>query len=414
MPERDPNFKRNFTLGVLNGTFFMAALAFVAGSTVLPVFISKLTDSNIIVGIISHVEWFGWLFPQIFAASILVHRKRVLSFYNGLSAIRLILFAVTIALIFYFADNPTAILISFAIGFTIFSLFSGLAGLAFMEVVGKTIPNTKRGSFFGLRFFSGGLLAALAGLLIKRIMTGYEFPYDFGIICSLAWALMFMGLIMFALQKEPEKIDLPKKESPNNQIKNAFNFFKNDSNYRQLIFSKIWANSYYMSTPFFVILAIKELQAPDWMAGIYLTSQMTGFLISNLLWARVSDKMSNKLVILLSSAFRLIPPIFAVSAFFINFDPYLFVIVFFLIGATEAGIDIGFMNYLLEISPESGRPLYVGFFNTVIAPTVLVSGLGGWIIQIFSLKFLFSLVMFTSIIALLNSLKLREPRPKSA
>jgi len=392
----------------------MAALAFVAGSTVLPVFISKLTDSSILVGIISHVEWFGWLFPQLIAASILVHRKKVLGFYNGLSAIRLAIFALTIAMIFYFNQNNTAILISFSVGFTIFSISSGLAGLAFMEIVGKTIPNQRRGSFFGLRFFSGGLLAALAGLLVKKIMTTYSFPFDFGITCGIAWALMLMGLLMFAFQKEPEKQDLVKKAPISAQFKLAYSFFLKDLNFRKLIFSRIWSNTAYMAMPFYVILSIEKLTAPEWMAGVYLTSQMSGFLLSNFLWAWVSDRISNKLAIVFSCIIRIAPPVIALSSFYITIDYYFFAVVFFLIGASEAGIDIGFMNYLLEISPEKERPLYIGFLNTVIAPTILISGLGGWIIQVFTLKILFGIVLLTTMIALVITLKLHEPRPKSA
>jgi len=207
MPAGDPHLKRNFTLGVLNGTFFMAALAFVAGSTVLPVFISKLTSSRTLIGIISHIEWFGWMFPQLLAAAFLAHRKKALGFYNTLSIIRLTLFGMVIASIFAFSDNYAAILLIFGIGFTIFSLSSGLAGVAFMEVVGKAIPLKIRGSFFGWRMFSGGLLAALGGLLVKKIMATYSFPFDFGYICVTAWILMLLGLSCFALVKEPENID---------------------------------------------------------------------------------------------------------------------------------------------------------------------------------------------------------------
>jgi hypothetical protein len=162
-----PYFKRNFTLGVLNGSFFMAAIAFVAGSTVLPVFISKLTSSRILIGIISHLEWFGWALPQLFGAAFLAHRKKALGFYNSLSIIRLFFFALAVLSIYIFRDNYGAILIFFSISFTVYSLSSGLAGVAFMEIVGKIIPTNRRGSFFGWRMFSGGILAAIGGLAVS-------------------------------------------------------------------------------------------------------------------------------------------------------------------------------------------------------------------------------------------------------
>ena len=100
------------------------------------------------------------------------------------------------------------------------------------------------------------------------IMTSYSFPFDFGITCGIAWALMLMGLLMFAFQKEPEKQALIEKASIKAQFKLAFSFFLKDLNFRKLIFSRIWANTAYMAMPFYVILSIKKLK----------------ILITNLLW----------------------------------------------------------------------------------------------------------------------------------
>ena len=392
----------------------MAALAFVAGSTVLPVFISKLTSSRTLIGIISHVEWFGWMFPQLFAAAFLAHKKKALGFYNSLSIIRLILFASVIASIFIFSDNYPVILLVFGVGFTIFSLSSGIAGVAFMEVVGKTIPADRRGSFFGWRMFSGGLLAALCGLVIKKIIAAYRFPYDFGYTCIIAWSLMFFGLLCFALLREPENIDPLEKAPPKMHLKTAVKIFKDNENLRKLIFSRAWLNTALMAAPFYVIFAIEFLGAEEWMAGIYLTAQMIGYLGSNLLWGWLSNRVSNRLVILLSGFFRILSPLIAFGGCFITIDPYVFSGVFLFLGMAEAGIDMGYMNYMLEISPDKGRPLYIGLVHTLIAPTILFAGLGGWLSEIITLKWLFATVFVTVGIALVISSKLKEPRSPAA
>jgi MFS family permease len=409
-----PNYGRNFTLGVLNGTFFMAALAFLAGSTVLPVFISRLTDSSVLIGIFSHLEWFGWLFPQLFAAVFLAHRERVLFFYNGLSLLRLFLFGICISSIFLFRYDYGAILITFGISFTIFSLSSGLAGVAFIEIVGKIIPLNKRGSFFGMRMFSGGLLAALGGILVKKIIATYEFPYDFGYVCIVAWVLMFLGLSCFALIREPEVGERLPKASPAIQMRASFGILKHDINFRNLIFSRIWINTALMAMPFYVVFSLEHLDAPEWMAGIYLTAQMIGYLGSNLLWGWLCNRVSNKMVIVLAALCRAIPPIIAFACFYYPLSPLLFSPVFVFIGMAESGVDMGYMTYLLEISPEKGRVLSIGLLHTVIAPTVLFSGVGGLLIQLLSLKWLFAVVFVTTIISLLVSARLREPRLRSS
>ena len=414
MPDEYPNYRRNFTLGVLNGSFFMAALAFLAGSTVLPVFISRLTDSNVLIGIFSHLEWFGWLFPQLFAAVFLAHKQKVLSFYNGLSLLRLFLFGICIASIFLFKDDYGAILITYGISFTLFSLSSGLAGVAFLEIVGKIIPLNKRGSFFGMRMFSGGLLAALGGILVERIIATYGFPYDFGYVCIVAWILMFMGLSCFAMIKEPESREKLARASASSQMKAAFRILKHDINFRNLIFSRIWINTALMALPFYVVFSLEHLHAAESMAGIYLTFQMIGYLGSNLLWGWLCNRVSNKMVIVLAALCRAFPPIIAFVCYYHPLSPMMFAPVFVFIGMAESGLDMGYMTYLLEISPEKGRVLSIGLLHTVIAPTVLFSGIGGLLIQLLSLKWLFALVFVTTMISLLISAGLREPRLRSS
>lgn len=408
-----PKLRRNFTFGVLNGTFFMAALAFVAGSTVLPVFISRLTESRILIGLFSHMEWFGWLFPQLLAAIFIAHKRKVLSFYNGLSVARLVMFGLAIWFILIFKSNYSAMLIAFGTTFTIFSIFSGMAGVAFTEIVGKMIPLNKRGSFFGLRMFSGGLLAVLAGIAVKIIIDEYAFPFDFAYVCGISWVLMLLGLVCFALIKEPDVTESLDRANPKSQFKLALKIFKSDSNFRRLIFSKAWVNSALMATPFYVIFAMGVLGAPEWMAGIYLSIQMIGYLASNLLWGWLANYISNKKVIVLAGLCRVIPAIVAFLSAYFPVDPLYFGAVFLFIGMAESGIDMGYMTYLLEISPERGRILSIGIMQTLIAPTILFSGLGGWLSQLFSLKWLFAITFMTTSISLLISSKLHEPRVRS-
>jgi hypothetical protein len=81
--------------------------------------------------------------------------------------------------------------------------------------------------------------------------------------------------------------------------------------------------------------------------------------------------------------------------------------IFFFLGATIAGLDLGHMNYLLQFAPEERRPIYVGFFNTVVGPTLLLSALGGVIIQVSSFGFLYVLLLLISVVSILLSLSLK-------
>jgi MFS family permease len=410
MSESQEYFRRNFSLGVVNGALFNAALAFLSGSTILPVFISQLTESKVLIGLFSTLESFGWFVPQLFAAAFIAHRPRVLGFYNALSFLRLGFFGLAIGCIFLFWDDPHVILIAFGLSFVCLSIAAGIAGAAFSEIVGKTIPVNRRGSYFGLRMFIGGSLAAIEGVFVKQFIAAYRFPMNFGYLFIAAWILMMVGLMVFAYIKEPAPASVVDKAPPAQQVKSALAIFKRDANFRRLYWSRLFVNSIFLALPFYVVFAISRLGASESMAGIYLTFEMVGYLGANALWAWLSNHVSNRKVIILAGVAGLIPPLFALFTSFTPVSPMIFALAFLALGMAESGIGMGYFNYLLEITPERGRLLSIGLMHTLIAPTVFFSGLGGLLAQVFSLKFIFLAACIMTSFSILISFKLREPR----
>jgi MFS family permease len=225
---------------------------------------------------------------------------------------------------------------------------------------------------------------------------------------------MLCGLLTFSYVREPSAKETLKKAAPASQMKAALAIFRNDNNFRQLFWSRAWVNTYYLSSPFYVIFAMNRLGAPEWIAGVYLTAQMIGFLTSNLLWGWLSNHVSNRKVIVLAGCISVIPPLLSLGCSFFPVPPLLFGVVFLMLGMAESGISMGYLNYLLEISPERGRVLSIGLWNTFIAPTLFFSALGGLLSQIFSLRILFAVVFITTTVSALVSRRLKEPRTSGA
>jgi hypothetical protein len=66
--ERDKNFPFNFLVNLIDGGFFGLGIGFASFVTVLPLFVSSLTDSAILIGLIPAVHVVCWQFPQLFTA----------------------------------------------------------------------------------------------------------------------------------------------------------------------------------------------------------------------------------------------------------------------------------------------------------------------------------------------------------
>ncbi len=306
------------------------------------------------------------------------------------------------------AGNPSYLLTGFFFLFSIYALGGGLAGVAFTDVVGKTIPQNKRGSFFGTRMFFGGGLAALAGILIERILREYGFPKNFGVLFLIAAVLIVFALLSFSLVKETPIRKRPEKRKFRENLRSGFNTLKRDKNFRILLWTRVAIGAYVLGFPFYIIFAKRFLFIPTSVAGIFLSVQMVGYLSSNVLWGYLSNNKSNKLVLFLSAICSTICPLLLILSILTKIPVWLYGSIFFFLGATISGLDMGYTNYLLEIAPEDRRPIYVGFFNTIVGPTIFLSAVGGLIIQITSFAFLYSLVFLISLISIFLSLSLRE------
>lgn len=398
------------TLGVLNGIFFNLAFAFISGATVIPLFISGLTNSNIIIGAFSSLGAFGWHFPQLFAGALIAGRPLVLGFYNRISAVRAITFASAVGLIFVIKDsNHSLLLVCFGVLFTVFSLASGLAGISFMEVVGKMIPTSKRGTFFGMRMFFGGLLAALSAPLVKKIIDNFSFPVNFGYVFIISLVAVVIGLSCFALIKERPLPSEKSKRKFKSNLSGGLKLLKNDSNIRHLVTARLLSNAILLASPFYVIMAYKILGISKALAATYLSFEMVGYFGLNFLWAWLSNRVSNKQLLKISTICALIPPILALVSLAKNPGYFIFGLVFFFNGAALSGTSMGYTNYLLEIAPENIRPISVGMVHTIIAPTIFLSSIGGLVLEIFNFWILFGITLIFLLISYLYITYLKEP-----
>ncbi|MCP4581363.1 MAG: MFS transporter [candidate division Zixibacteria bacterium] len=401
---------RNLALGIINGIFFNLSLAFLSGTTILPLFISGLTDSRVIIGFFSTLQGFGWYLPQLFMGAYIAGRPLVLGYYNKISFLRIVLFASCLVLIFTIKNsNHSLLLIGFGLIIGLYAIASGMAGISFMEIVGKMIPTNKRGTLFGSRMFFGGLLAVLAGPVIKVMLDRWDFPLNFGYMYCISMVAIIMGLSSFAFVRELPSSSSITKPGFSRNLRKSLGLLKGDSNIRRLIISRYLTNAALLAIPFYIIMATDNLGISRPMAATYLSFERIGFLGLNILWAWLSNRISNKVVLKASTISAIIAPALALFSIYHNPGYFVYGLVFFFNGAALSGTNMGYINYLLEIANDDNRAMAMGLVHTLIAPTIFLSVLGGIIIEIFNLKVLFIVTLVCLIISYFYLTHLNEP-----
>ena len=417
LPERE--VRRSFVLGILNGTAFGFAEALIDPPVVLTWFISQLTSSNLLIGLVAPLGNAGWFLPQIFVSTRIQRMRRTMPAYVVAAVIRTVAWLVLAAAV-WMVDDPTLLLVSFFALYSIARVSSGLGGLSFFDVIAKTVPARRRGSFFAWRQLVGGVLGLGGGWIVKTILNSPALPFPDGhaSLFLIYCVGMALGMLAFALVREPPGVVSAGPVTMDDQLRRSRRLVRADPVYRRYMAARLALGLTSVALPFYGVYAKSVLGASGGMAGIYVAARIGGTLIFNLPWGRLSDRRGNQLVMRLLSLGSGATALLALGLVGLigpvqpqgSWLPYVALPIFFLDGAVRpAHIMVG-SNFLLELAPEGERSLYLGLSNTLLGVVVLISGLGGLVVDAFGFAGVFALSIGLSVVAYVFASGLPEPR----
>jgi MFS family permease len=406
------DLKWNFFVGVMHGILFNGGVAFSSTTTVIPAFLNMLTPSSIVIGFSYMIMGKGrgilGVIPQLFVANKLEaskHKKPLLIKVITVRAVSWGLLALSTAL---FAKTHPTLMVWILISLLgLFTFMGGVAAIPFSDIFGKAIPSELRGRFFGLRGLLGGIFTIIAGLIVKKILqsSNIVFPKNFALIFFLSFLFVSASYIFLAMVREPEE-EVHKDTLPFSVfLKKAYKILKEDRNFRNFLLMQIFVGASSLSLPFYVIYAKNILHFSGASVGTFLTIQMVGFVLSNLLWAYISDYKGNRLVVVLTAITGLFIPAIALIS---KNNFILFSLTFLFIGIMFSGMSVGFQNFMLDQAKPKERPTYIGLNGTLTFPVLTYSLIGGLLARIISYRTIFQITFIFVLIGFLISLKLKE------
>ena len=402
-------------MGLIHGIFFIGGQAFSNPDTIIPVFLNHFTDSKTLIGLSStllgSLGGIGTVLPQLFVARKLEnksHKKPLLKFAITIRALSWGFLALTTYLFAYKSAYLTILFLFFFL--ILFTFMGGIAAVSFYDIWGKSLPSHLRGRFFGHRQLWGGVLAIGSGLIAKIVLGSSKiaFPINFVLLFSFTFILVSVSYIALGSVKEPVEKVYEKQLSFKDFLRKAFTLIREDNNYRRFIVVQILVGGAALALPFYVLYArgVQEIELET--VGLFLSAQMLGSVLSNILWAHLSDFVGNKRVIQISTLAGLIVPVIALFAR--SQSKSLFILMFVLIGFFISGRLIGKTNYLLDTATSKDRPTYISLTATLTFPISLFSLLGGVIVQHISYQILFTVTLIFMLSGFILSLRLIEPK----
>ncbi len=374
-PDILKNLRFNYVVNVTDGAFFGLALGFASFVTIIPLFVSTMTSSPILIGLIPALHTVGWQLPQVFIANRVSRQSRykpmllLISTQERLPFLALALVAVISPRI-----GPKAALLLTFIVLIWQALGGGFSATPWQSLIGKIIPSDRRGTFYGVQSAAASLLATGSAVAAGYILTRVDSPLDFSICFLLASIAMFISWLALAGTREPITPPAHLPDSSLAYSRKLAAILKRDKNFRWFLAVRMLSQFALLGFSFYTVYAVTILGMSELTVGVMTAVLLGAQIIANPLMGWLGDRYSHRLV--------MITGLFAASlsgllAWYAP-HPNWFYLVFFLAGIANVAVWTIGLAMVLEFGTEPERPAYIGLSNTLIAPaTILAPLLGG-------------------------------------
>ncbi|SNR94911.1 Predicted arabinose efflux permease, MFS family [Belliella buryatensis] len=397
----------NFFKNVFSGSLSKLAEQLVSPGTTLPWILSALGVPNLFTGALVPIKDAGSLLPQLFV-SAKIRAYAIRKWFWVVPAVIQAVALFAMAFVVLATEGNTAGILILGL-LLIFSLASGIASISFKDVIGKTVPKGKRGQLLAMRSTIGGILTLFAGVFILRDLEGeQDKEMLFWVVMSGA-ILWLMSAFLFSLIAE-ERGATEGGRSPVNEITNAWNFWKEDSNLRRFIFTRGLLMAIPLAQPFFVVLGKEELGSEVNNLGIMVIAAGIANIVSSPFWGRFADQSSRKLMVWVSILGMVNISLMALFPFWPDSlqNIYVFAALFLIQVMAHGGARLSRKTYLVDFAPEKERPLFVSLSNTMIGVFTLVAAGLGSLSSFFGVQVMLFVFVGLLMIALFLTFRLKE------
>ncbi|MCG6190874.1 MFS transporter [Maribellus maritimus] len=379
----------NFRAFLWHATFLAFAKNFMDVDTIIPAMLVEAGGSAFHIGLMTAIMLGGSSFTQLFFAPYLSNktykRKHLLLGINtrifSLIGLGILLFLLT--------GEQTGYVIWLAFVFiALFSLAGAFANISYTDILGKSVNQEKRKSFFSSLQIISGIIVLISAFFVKRVLVWKAFPVNYALMFFIGGGLLLIASGGFWSIKEvvPSAMKI-------SGIKDFFKVLKRELHEnKKLAYFLGFINTQGIAISFlpFVILYAKEIfKAQSNDTGIFLIFKVIGIVFVSLMVLLGAKKLKYN-VLLYSNV--ILSLILAATAFFIT-DVSMIKYVFIIGGVVYSLYTMSMSGLLLEVSGNENRALYTGFAGAGNILPALFPLLGGAVISHLGFQSFFILFM---------------------
>lgn len=392
------NYWWNFIVIMLDSAFFTFSMTMLSQDTILPYFVSNLSDQKIFIGLVPALFFLGYYLPQLFGAHLVtgrVTRKRFIFWIAVTERFGILLIALLAQSLDFW--TPSQALVLLLVAFTIYSVTTGLISPAYSDFISKHIIR-QRGMFFGAMNGLGGLIGFVASLVAAYFLDRYAYPTDLRWLLWVGFAASFISPFFIAAYRETPFPFQVKREPLGEFLRAIPGHIRSSAGFGRYMFVRALLNLGLLANAFYALHAIDRFGLGEGVLGIFTMIILIAQSGVGFLWGWLGDRFGFKLVYVIASLMVTLMGVLSVTAA----GAWAFYVIAVCMGGVYAVARTADPNMVFELAPPSETSRFIGISNTFVAPVVMLAPLlGGVIVENFSHQALFWSVLVIGVFSTL-------------
>ena len=385
----------------------MGGITVMSAGSAVALFIDNMTGSITLVGLAITIQALCFLVGQILSSPYVKSiRNLPKTLFVRMTFQRIIPFLMAVPLFLGF-DAYTAVVI-FLVLYGLFWIMDGIVTMPWSELTARAIKPELRGHMMGMQVAIGGVISLLTGLLLTwllatPILTDH---HRFGYVFLLTASIIILSIFFIRLVKDPSPILNPEKADFKKYYAKIPEIIKKSKPLQHALIARIPGYIGFSVITFVVVFGAHTLDISEAQISWLVYSKIVGGLIGGIVLGETSRRFGNKTVILLCNFGVLLTLLMSIALIFYPSLGYFWLVALCVLASFWLNNWLGYMNYVIDISPEANRPAYFMVGNCIGIPFSFVGYGIGAIIDTWGYAIAFVLGCITAIIAILLSIRL--------